>query len=383
MKTRNLSAALVLGTLAVGSVLLAACGDSSAPPPAPPIEIQVSNVQKRDLPLSREFVGRTVGSIDAAVRARVEGTLIGMYFEEGKEVKEGQLLYEIDPAPFIAALSGAQASLAEAETRLAQAIADYKRIKPLAAIDAVSQRELDLAIANQGVGEGAVEAAKAGVEAAKIQLGYTKIQSPASGTIGFSKAKVGEFVGRPPNATILNTVSQLDPIDVQFSLSEKEYLYFARLSSGKGGQAPEKRQLQLILADGSVNPGFGQVVKVDRGIDAQSGAIQVEAAFPNPDKILRPGLFAKIRTVAEVVPNAILVPRKAIKEVQGRYFVFVVDSAGVVEQRSVEVGPVSGDMQVIESGLSGDEQIAVDGIQRLKSGVTVKPKIANLPVQPS
>ncbi len=380
MKTKK---CLALTLLPIATALLSACGDSSAPPPAPPIEIRVGNVQKRDLPLSREFVGRTVGSIDAAVRARVEGTLIGMYFEEGKEVREGQLLYEIDPAPFIAALSAAQASLAEAETRLAQANADFKRIKPLAAIDAVSQRDLDLAVANQGVGEGAVKAAKAGVEAAEIQLGYTKIHSPASGTIGFSKAKVGEFVGRPPNATILNTVSQLDPIDVQFSLSEKEYLYFARLAAEKGDEGPDKRKLELVLADGSVNPGFGYLVKLDRGIEAQSGAIQVEAAFPNPQKILRPGLFAKIRTVAEVMPGAILVPRTAIKEIQGRHFVFVVDSAGVVEQRSVEVGPISGDLQAIESGLTGTEQIALDGIQRLRSGMTVKPRIANLPEQSS
>ena len=354
------------------------CGDSSTPAAPPPLELQVSRVQKRDLPLSREFVGRTVGAIDAPVRARVDGTLIGMHFEEGREVKEGQLLYEIDPAPFMADLAAAQGELAEAQTSLAEAIADYRRVVPLAKIEAVSQRDLDLAVAKKGVAEGAVAAAQAQVDSKQIQLGYCKITSPASGTIGFTKAKVGEFVGRVPNPTILNTVSQLEPIHVQFNLSEKDYLYFARLASG-GDHQKGDRDLQLILADGSINPGTGKVVKLDRGIDAQSGAIQAEAAFPNPGKLLRPGLFAKVRTVAEVRKDAVLVPKRAIKELQGRYFVFVVNDAGVVEQRSIEVGPLSGDLQVAELGLQGDETIAIDGIQRLRSGMTIKPKLVNLP----
>jgi membrane fusion protein (multidrug efflux system) len=359
-------------------VILAGCGDSSAPAAPPPLELQVARVQKRDLPLSREFVGRTVGSIDAAVRARVDGTLIGMHFEEGTEVKEGQLLYEIDPAPFIANLAAAQGELAEAQTSLAEAIADHRRVVPLAKIDAVSQRDLDLAIAKKGVAEGAVKAAEANVESKQIELSYCTITSPASGTIGFTKAKVGEYVGRPPNPTILNTVSQLEPIDVQFNLSERDYLYFARLAAGDESQKGS-RDLQLILADGTISPGTGKVVKLDRGIDAQSGAILAEAAFPNPGKLLRPGLFAKVRTVAEVRKDAVLVPKRAIKELQGRYFVFVVNDAGVVEQRSIEVGPLSGDLQVVELGLKGDETIAIDGIQRLRSGMTIKPKLVNLP----
>lgn len=363
---------------AIVPIIIGGCNDSSTPVAPPPLELQVAHVQKRDLPLSREFVGRTVGSIDAAVRARVEGTLIGMYFEEGTEVKEGQLLYDIDPASFIAAVAAAQGELAEAETSLAEAIADYRRVVPLAKIDAVSQRDLDLATAKKGVAEGAVKAAQANVDAKQIELGYCKVTSPASGTIGFTKAKVGEFVGRPPNATILNTVSQLEPIHVQFNLSEKDYLYFARLASG-GDSQTGKRELQLILADGSINPGTGRVVKLDRGIDVQSGSILAEAAFPNPGRILRPGLFAKVRTIAEVRKDAVLVPKRAIKEMQGRYFVFVVNNDGVVEQRSIEVGPLSGDLQVVELGLKADETIAIDGIQRLRSGMTIKPKLVNLP----
>ena len=378
---RSLPVAIISAT-AISVLSSFGCGDSATSAAPPPLEIQVATAQKRDLPLSHEFVGRTVGSIDADVRARVDGVLIGMFFAEGGEVKEGQLLYEIDPAPFVAKVAAAKGELAEAETRLAQTSAEYKRIKPLAAIDAVSQRDLDLAIANKGVSEGAVAAAQAGVEAAEIELSYTKLLSPATGTIGFSQAKVGEFVGRPPNATILNTVSQIDPIHVQFNVSEQEYLHFARLTASPPKDS-ERKQLQLILADGTINPGYGKISKIDRAIDAQSGGIQVEAEFPNPDKLLRPGLFAKVRTDAETISGAVLVPKKAIKEMQGRFFVFVIDSAGVVEQRSVQVGPVSGDQQVISSGLQGGEQIAIDGIQRLRTGLVVKPKVVNLAAQGS
>jgi membrane fusion protein (multidrug efflux system) len=352
--------------------LLTGCGSKKEAPAAAPVPIQVVTVTKRDLPLAREFVGRTCGSIDADVRARVQGVLLEQHFEDGTEVKEGQLLYSIDQAAFLAKLAAAQGQLAEAKTKLVQAQSDLARIKPLAAIDAVSKRELDMAEASKGVAEGAVQAAQAAVQAAEIELGYTKITSPVSGTIGISKVKVGEVVGSIPNSIILNIVSKLEPIHVQFTLSEKEYLYFANLARQEG-EARKKRALELVLADGSSHPYPGEVVKVDRGIDPTSGAITVEAAFPNPGKFLRPGLFAKIKTVAETRKDVVLVPKKAIKEIQGIYMVYVIDGEGKVEQRNVLVGPMSGDLQVIESGLSDGEVIAVEGIQRLRSGMVVVP----------
>jgi membrane fusion protein (multidrug efflux system) len=352
---------------------LSACKGNHAiqTPVAPTIEVM--SVQRKDLPLAREFVGRTCGSIDADVRARVQGVLLEQHFEDGSEVKEGQLLYSIDQAPFLAKVAQADGALAEAKTKLVQATADLARIKPLAAIDAVSKRELDMAEANKGVTEGAVQAAQAQLEAARIELSYTKVAAPTSGTTGISKAKIGEVVGTFPNAMILNTVSKLDPIHVQFSLSEKEYLYFAKLAQAEGEER-KKRSLELILADGSVHPQPGQVVKVDRAIDAASGSITVEAEFANPGKFLRPGLFAKIRTVAETRKDVILVPSKAVKELQGTYQVYVVDEAGKVEQRTVQVGPMAGDSQVIESGLNDGEVIAVEGLQKLRTGMAVVPK---------
>lgn len=355
--------------------VVAGCQDKKAPAEAPALKIKVGRVEARDLPIIKEFVGRTVGAVDADVRARVQGVLTGILFEEGKEVTEGQLLYTIDPAQYQAKVAAAKGQMAEAKTRFVQTEADLARIKPLADIDAVSKRDLEKAVAAKGVAEGAVEAAKAQLEAAEIELGYTKITSPTTGVIGISRAKVGELVGVPPKAVILNTVSKLDPIHVQFSVSEQEYLYFARLSQQAGPDQP-KRSLEMILADGSVVPDRGEVVKIDRGVDVNSGAITVEASFPNPQKILRPGLFAKIRTVAETRSNVVLIPRTAIRELQGTFQVFVVDSAGHIEQRNIDVGPVSGDSQVVERGLSAGDVIALEGIQRLKSGMTIDPQIS-------
>jgi membrane fusion protein (multidrug efflux system) len=369
---RPLPSVLTLAIFFLG-VGLAGCGGQSEAPAVVPIHIQSTTVKKSDIDLSREFVGRTIGSIDADVRARVQGILLKQHFNDGTEVTEGQLLYSIDPAPFLARVAEAKALVAEANTRLIKAQADFRRIEPLAAIDAVSKRDLDKAVAEKGVAEGSVDAANAQLEAANIQLSYTNVVAPTTGTIGISKAKIGELVGSPINTTVLNTVSKLDPIHVQFTVNEAEYLYFARLAKENGPEHPA-RSLELILADKTVMPHRGTVVKIDRGVDPKSGAITIEAAFPNEDKFLRPGLFAKIRTIAETRRGALLIPKKAIKEVQGKYFVFVIDNESKADQRAIEVGPVSGEMQEVISGLTESETIAIDGVQRLRSGSLVEMK---------
>jgi membrane fusion protein, multidrug efflux system len=352
------------------------CSDERKPAPPQTLSIQVFAAERSDVELSSEFTGRTVGSIDAEVRARVQGTLLEQHFKDGAQVEEGQLLYSIDSAPFVAALAETKGKLAEAQTKLVKADADLARIKPLADIDAVSKRDLDKAKASKGVAEGEVQAAQAAVQAAQIQLDYTKVLSPVSGTIGISKVSIGELVGSAPNAVVLNTVSKLDPIHVQFALSEKEYLYFAHLARLEG-EGRAKRELTLVLADGSVHPELGHVVKVDRGVDVTSGAITVEAAFPNPGKFLRPGLFARIKTVAETRKDAIVIPRRAIKEIQGTFQVYVMDEAKKVAQRIIKVGPLWGDLQVVEEGLKTGEIVAVEAIQKLRSGMQIQPTIIN------
>lgn len=366
----RLYVATVTAVVAVGVL---GCGSKEKAPEVQQLEIAVVDIGKKDVVLSSEFVGRTSGAIDAEVRARVEGVLEEIHFQDGGEVTEGQLLYSIDDAPLLTQVAQAKGALSEALTRQTQADIDLKRIRPLADINAVSKRELDGAIGRKGVADGAVDAAKAQVQAAEIELGYAKVKAPTSGVIGISKFKVGELVGKGPNTSVLNTVSKIDPIHVKFPVSEREYLYFSKLAEEQGPNR-EKRVLQLILADGSVHPELGELVSVDRNIDAQTGAITVEVSFPNPTKRIRPGMFAKIKTVAETRKDVLVVPKRALKEMQGKYQVFVVGADGSVEPRNVEVGADAGDSRVVESGLSEHELVAVDGIQRLRSGMTVKAK---------
>ena len=366
----------VLGMMAVLTLGVTGCGSKEKAPEVQQLEISVVDIGRKDVVISSEFVGRTSGAIDADVRARVEGVLQAIHFQDGSDVTEGQLLYSIDDATLLTQVAQARGALSEALTRQTQADIDLKRIRPLADINAVSKRELDGAIGRKGVADGAVDAAQAQVQAAEIELGYAKVKAPTSGLIGVSKFKVGELVGKAPNTVVLTTVSKIDPIHVKFPVSEREYLYFSKLAEQQGPNR-EKRVLQLILADGSVHPELGELVSVDRNIDAQTGAISVEASFPNPTKRIRPGMFAKIKTIAETRKDVLVVPKRALKDMQGKYQVFVVGADGSVEPRNVEVGADAGDSRVIESGLSEHELVAVDGIQRLRSGMTVKPKIVS------
>ena len=369
----------LISLLAVLSISLGSCGkdEKQAATPAP-MEIAVASVVKRDVPVNFEFVGQTKGAIDAEVRARVDGTILETHFQEGKEVTEGQLLYTLDAAPYLAKVAEAKGKLAEAETKLVKADSDLKRYRPLAKINAVSQRDLDEAVAQQGAATGAVEAAKAALESANIELGYTKIMAPVSGTIGISQAKVGEYVGKAPNPVILNTVSKLDPIHVKFSVTEKEYLFFARQKQEEieAGKAEKKRPLTLVLADGAKYPYTGEVVSVDRQIDAKTGSLAIEAAFSNPNKLVRPGQFSKIQVVGDTIHDGLLVPKRAIRDLQGQRQIFVVNKENTIEQRTVTTGPEIDNLQVVESGLNADDSVAVEGIQRLSPGMKVIPKPA-------
>jgi len=355
------------------------CGKDEVKSAPPAAEVIVSKVAKQDIPSVMEFVGQTKGAVDAEVRARVDGVLTGLKFEEGKPVEEGQLLYTIDPAPFEAKVAEAQGKLAEAQTMLAKATADVGRLRPLAKMKAVSERQLDSAVAQEGAAQGSVDAAQASLESAKIELGYTQIKAPTSGIIGISKAKVGEYVGRPPNPVVLNVVSSLDEIHVQFGVNEKEYLALSRARREKldSGQAPDEAKLELVLADGSVHPDKGEVAYIDREIDPTTGTIAVEAKFPNPHQLIRPGQYAKVRVTLGAKKDALVIPKRALREIQGQFLAFVVKPDNTVEQKTVAIGPSVGELQVIESGLAEGDTIVTDGIQRLKSGMPVTPKFTS------
>ncbi len=359
---------------------LAACG-KKAPPSLPALDIPVTSVEVADVPLYLEMVGQTVGSVEIPIRTRVDGVLEGMHFVEGSQVKKGAPLYSIDPRPLQSMVVEAQGRVAEARTALAKASSDLARIAPLAKMNAVSQQDLDGAEAQFEAAKGGLQAAEAQLERANIELGYTEISSPIDGLIGISEAKVGEYVGRSPNPVVLNKVSRIDPIRVRFSISEREYLKFRRRMNGviteHGPDTNERAELTLILADGSVHEQTGQVVTSNAAIDPTTGTLTLEADFPNPRQLVLAGQFARLRGILETRSNAILIPQKAIRESQGLFEVAVIGKDGAVELRRVEVGPRTGKFQIIEKGLEAGEQVALEGLQRLRNGMTVNPVAAS------
>jgi len=369
----------ITAVMLAAAVAMAACGPAE-PPPIPPMEVQVLEVQPRDIPLYLDMVGQTLGSVDIPIRARVDGVLEEMHFLEGRSVKQGQLLYVIDAVPYQSKVVEAEGRLAEAETSLAKAESDLNRIRPLAEMKAVSQQDLDASVAQFEAAQGALQAARAQVDQANIQLGYTRIYAPIDGLISITKANVGEYVGQYPNPVVLNTVSQVDPIRVRFAISEREYLRFSRSLSQSmrslDDEEMSKDELELILADGKVHDHRGGVVSFNAAVDPQTGTLTLEADFPNPDRIVLPGQFARVRGSPETRVNAIAVPQRAVIETQGLYQLGVVAADGTVELRRVEMGPRVDNDWIVDSGLKAGERVALDGLQRLRTGMKVASKPA-------
>lgn len=374
-----------VGSLLVIFILALAITSCSKKQPQQAViqEINVVEVLQTDVPIYKEFVGHVYGEKDIPIRARVEGFLEGIHFEEGFNVTQGQLLYTIDPKPFEAKVNSQMSRVAEAKTMLAKAESDLKRYKPLAELNAVSASDLDAAQAQYDAALSSLAAAKANLKSTEIELGYTKIYSPINGTIGKTEAKVGDFVGREPNPVILNTVSKIDNVRVEFFITEKEYLVLRREmgeeSLNERRQRMERQRekpgdnLQLRLSDGSKYnyPGFVQFV--DRGVDATTGSILVQSQFPNPDGLLRPGLYGKVIVKMGIVPNGILIPQRCVMELQGQFSVYVVNNEGMVESRTVEPGEMIGDLWLIKSGLAAKDQIVIDALQKVRDGMKVNP----------
>jgi membrane fusion protein (multidrug efflux system) len=373
-----------IATLIATAALAAACGRPE-PPAMPPMEVAVVEVQPRDIPIYLDMIGQTRGSVDIPIRARVDGVLEEIHFLEGRDVTKGQLLYVIDPTPYQARVVEAKGRLAETQTRLAKAASDLERIRPLAEMDAVSKQDLDAAVAQFEAAQGSLQAAKAQVEQAEIQLGYTRITAPVDGLIGITQAKVGEYVGRSPNPVVLNVVSQTNPIRVRFSINEREYLRFRRdfanISGAAEDERPQTRGLQLILSDGSVHDQPGHVVSFDAAIDSTTGTLTLEADFPNPERIVLPGQFARVRGVLERREAALAVPQRAVMETQGIFQLAVVSDDGTIDLRQVQMGPRVDDQWIVESGLEPGERVALEGLQRMRPGMQVVAK--DTPAEPA
>lgn len=339
-------------------------------------EIPVYKIIAEDVPIYQEFVGQVYGLKDISIRARVEGFLEGIYFDEGGVVKKGQLLYTIESQPFEADVAANMSLLAKEKTMHVNAESELNRIRPLAEINAVSQSDLDAAVARFDASQASVEAAEANLRAAQIQLSYTTIYSPISGIIGKTKAKVGDFVGREPNPVILNVVSRIDVILVDFFLTESQYLIFARaINKNKELKKADRREpnLELILSDGSVHNHKGKVEFLDRQVDPTTGSILVQASFPNPEGLIRPGQFARINASVRTIKNGILIPQRSVMELQGIHNVYVIDNENKVELRRIIVGPTIDSFWLVDEGLNNGERVVYEGLQKVKPGMTVIP----------
>jgi len=335
---------------------------------APPL-VEVTAVVQRDVPIYSEWTASTDGFVNATIRAQVQGYLTKQDYREGDVVKKGQVLFEIDPRTFQAALEQAKGQLAQARARWENARANLERIKPLAEEKAVSLKDLDDAVDNEREGEAAVASATAMVDKAHLDLEFTKVLSPITGIAGIARAQIGDLVG-PGSIEELTTVSQVDPIKVYIPMSEQEFLRIVENSRGRA----EAMELDLILADGSVHPEKGAFAFADRQVDIKTGTIKVAILFPNPGNVLRPGQFARVRARTGIKKGALLVPQRAVMDLQGRYQVAVVDQNNKVDIRPVKVAERVDSLWMIEEGLKAGEAVVTEGLQKVKQGVIVNAK---------
>jgi len=354
------------------------CGEKEKKAPPPP-EIPVVEVLQKDVPIFRQFVGQVYGYSDIPIRARVAGFLQGIHFDEGLNVEKGQLLYRVDPEEFQSKVATQQSHLAEARTSLAKAESDLNRIKPLAEINAVSQSDLDAAQAEYDASLAYVDAMKSNLHFANINLGYCWIKSPLDGVIGKTKARIGEFVGKDPNPVILNTVSTVDTVRVEFYLAEAQYIRLAREYKRlrEFDEVKETRRepnLGLILADGSTFNYKGKVTFINREVDSETGSILIQAAFPNPDNLLKPGQYAKVVVKMQEIEDALLIPQRCVMELQGQFSVYVVDNENIVKAIQIDAGETIGDMLVVNEGLKAGDKVVIDALQKVGSGMNVNPK---------
>jgi len=342
-------------------------GQSQAPAAQ---DAQVVAVEQRDVPVVDEWVGTLDGFVNAQVRAQVSGYLIRQDYKEGSAVRQGDLLFEIDPRPFAAALAQAEGALAQAKAQLGKAALDVARYTPLALDKAISQEDLDNAVQAKLAAEAQVASAGAAADQARLNLGFTRITAPVDGISGLIRAQVGDLVG--PATGALTTVSTVDPIKAYFPISEQTYLRFRAREAGASA-IPAGTKFELVLSDGSLYGRAGEFYAIDNQVDANTGTLRVVALFPNPDRLLRPGQYAKVRAVVNVLKGALLVPQRALTELQGGYQVATVDPGNHAHIVTVRTGVQSGGMVVVESGLRPGDRVVADGIQKIRDGALVNP----------
>lgn len=355
--------------MAIGAgVMLTSC-EKPAPPALPPPVVEVMEIHPTTVPLQTTLIGQLDSPQNVQVRARVEGFVAEMLFIEGTEVKEGDVLFKLDKKPFQERLSAAEGALKEAEAALHKYEKDVDRLKPLAEKNAIPQQDLDNALASVDVGKAGVITARARVESAQLDLGYCDISAPVAGLVGGKNVSIGELVGKG-EPTLMTTISTLDPIWFYCNVSEVDYLK-AREKSKQTGADIEKLPLTLVLANGQEHPDKGRFVFIDRAVDTKTGTLRVRAEFPNKEKLLRPGMFARTIVNLGTRQNCVVVPARAVIELQGKSFAWIVSSDNQVSQKPIEVGEQVESGILINHGLSPGERIIVEGIHKVREGQTV------------
>ena len=329
---------------------------------------------QRDVPVYRVWIGNLDGSVNTQVRARVSGYLIAQNYQEGSMVKEGELLFQIDPRPLQAALDQAKGDLARAEAAEKLAALNLKRARELFAGKVTSVQERDTSVADYGTATANVHATQAAVETAQLNLDYARITSPVAGIAGIATAQIGDFVG-PDSAqtTALTMISSVDPIKAYVTITEQDYIEFARRLAKGDAHRESERSLEMILADGSIYPHKGTFYFADRQVDVTTGAMRVAALFSNKDGLLRPGLFCRVRAQTAIREGAVLVPEQAVAELQGSSLVAVVGREHKVALRMVELGEREPPWRVIRKGVNAGESIVVEGVQKVRDGMEVAP----------
>src|SRR5258708_909027 len=371
--------------LAVLSVaILAGCKPASKESTTPPV-VKVATVTRGDPTIYQEWIGTLDGLVNAQIRAQVTGYLLAQDYHEGDRIKKGDLLFEIDARPFQAALDHANGMREQAEARFGKTQLDVKRYAPLVKDKAISQEEYDNAVQANLEAEAAMVSAKADVEQAQLNLEFTKIVSPIDGVPNFAKAQIGDLVGQSSGE--LTTVSTVDPIKAYFSVTEQEYIDFTRNFTTDSARREQIKHVEaeLILPDGTAYPLKGKFIALDRSVGLTTGALRVEALFPNPNNALRPGQFARVRVKAASKPDTVLAPCRAVSELQGSYQVAVVDADNKVHIQPVQIGERSRNQFIIESGLQPGQRVVVEGLQKVRDGamVTVTNYVDEVPAQPA
>ena len=364
---------LVLGLLLATVSSALGCVSTNAAPAIPAPEVEVASVVQKDVPIFSEWVATLDGYVNAQIQPQVTGYVILQTYKEGSFVRKGQMLFQIDPRPFQALLDQASAQLAQAQAQLAKTAMDVDRDTPLAKERAIAQSQLDNDIQANRAAAAGVKAAQAQVEQARLNLDFTNVRSLIDGIAGIAQVQIGNLVNP---TTVLTSVSQINPIKAYFSISEQEYIHFAdRINADVQEQIPSNGPpFDLILADGSVYPHKGTGLLANRQVDVSTGSIQIVCSFPNPQNFLRPGQFGRLRAAPEIRRGALLVPQKAVSELQGSYQLAVVGADNKVSIRSVKIGDRVGPMWIVESGVKPDELVVVEGLQKVQNGAIVKTK---------